>query len=579
MSEDPLAPLHHRYHIAASDNCDETANQTSRFEELFEKLERDDFNTSVQVSPADDAPNNDASLFSCRALLGSVANLCNATLGAGVLALPYAMKQAGLLAGTALLAVTALITVASVHILVRAQDECCAFSNNNKNMNSIEGLCEFLVGRRLRMCVEACVVVFCLGCAVAYVVAVGDILELMALQLHWSRNVGMSVIWMVLMVPLSLLRTMTSLQCASGMGIASIGTLVFSSFVHLLNDWSDQAATDAHNHGNSTNYNATNITTGGGLWSVKETILEASTISFLANQHFENSTGIPLSDFLWPVNGWLSVLKACPIILFAYSCQVNVAQIYKELPDKQQMRRVTVISVSLCSFLFLSISVIAIADFGALTMPNVLQNYNNDYGMMQFACACMAAGVIMAFPLNIFPARVCLTEVWNQYAKKSVQRELVGGPDENLTAALLEDDGHHRVASRRTAVEVALASPEDLATSIVDRELDRDVSSSRDERVNMNADEDFNLVQHVTLTFVLAGLALVFALIVPNISLVFGLLGGTTASALGFVFPGILGLRLRNQGDAFTAVSAILFVGGIMISILTTAVTVYSTFA
>jgi hypothetical protein len=36
---------------------------------------------------------------------------------------------------------------------------------------------------------------------------------------------------------------------------------------------------------------------------------------------------------LWPTNGLISIITACPIILFAFSCQCNVCAIFTELPD------------------------------------------------------------------------------------------------------------------------------------------------------------------------------------------------------------------------------------------------------
>jgi len=51
---------------------------------------------------------------------GSVANLCSATLGAGVLSLPFAFYQAGIIVGVILLLLSALATALSVQLLVKA---------------------------------------------------------------------------------------------------------------------------------------------------------------------------------------------------------------------------------------------------------------------------------------------------------------------------------------------------------------------------------------------------------------------------------------------------------------------------
>ena len=53
---------------------------------------------------------------------GAVANLCSATLGAGILALPFALYQAGLIWGGILLISSAWATTASINLLVEACD-------------------------------------------------------------------------------------------------------------------------------------------------------------------------------------------------------------------------------------------------------------------------------------------------------------------------------------------------------------------------------------------------------------------------------------------------------------------------
>jgi hypothetical protein len=103
------------------------------------------------------------------------------------------------------------------------------------------------------------------------------------------------------------------------------------------------------------------------------------------------------------------------------------------------------------------------------------------------------------------------------------------------------------------------------------------------------------VVLHIWLTVLLAGMALGLALVVPDISVVFGLLGGTTSSFLGFGVPGLLGLHLYRDlaatdsreaaaggivppmalsGKRLRLVSWILLVGAAVVGVLTTAVTV-----
>lgn len=107
-------------------------------------------------------------------------------------------------------------------------------------------------------------------------------------------------------------------------------------------------------------------------------------------------------------------------------------------------------------------------------------------------------------------------------------------------------------------------------------------------RIDDSEKHELSLCAHFLLTFAIAGSALGIALVVPNISVVFGLLGGSTTSILGFVIPGYLGLAAldtkNDEGDGSESSTLAIHrwqcwgmvVGGAIIGVITTAVTIYS---
>lgn len=78
------------------------------------------------------------------------------------------------------------------------------------------------------------------------------------------------------------------------------------------------------------------------------------------------------------------------------------------------MHQVTVTAVTVCAVLYASLSIITMADFGTTILPNILLNYTPPVGIIQVACICMAFAVILAFPLNIFPARITILQLLPQ---------------------------------------------------------------------------------------------------------------------------------------------------------------------
>jgi amino acid permease len=467
--------------------------------------------------------------------------LCSATLGAGILALPYALYQAGLIFGGIFLVSSAWATAASIHLLVQACEKY--------QLNTYEQVVERVLGRRMRQAVEISILLFCGGTAVAYVIAVGDIMERVEDLSSNRRRLAMAFVWILAMLPLSCLRRMQSLQCASTVGIASIGTLLIAATVHLV------APQDDDDNGSS----------------------------------FFSLSSHSLEPFFGPADGgWQSVLIACPIVVFAFSCQVNVCQIYDELPCRggeekvRAMGWVTWMAVGLCGLLYTSVSLVTLTDFGNDVTPNILSCYTltPKETLLHVAFLAMALAVILAFPLNIFPARVSIIQMWS-HSKPSGEQLLICTSDIHQEARqplLSCHDGKSGYQSRedmeRGDTYDPLLSPVVVASqeSLLSEDTGDNMNSSDDD---LDDDDDFHLGQHMLVTLLVAGSALGLALVVPNISVIFGLLGGTTSSLLGFIVPGLLGLEMSENRSNVSA--WILVIAGTVIGLLTTGVTVYST--
>jgi hypothetical protein len=205
---------------------------------------------------------------------GSVFNLCSATLGAGALSLPYAFSKAGWVLGLIMLTLGGAATIFSIHLLFRARKAT--------NCTSYEDLTVNIFGKCMGFIVELNILVFCFGTAVAYIIAVGDILEpvlimtgidrwilglnatshnhnnssffltttttttatpssalspsssssfgdLTDAQEHTLRVVSMVTFFICIMFPLSLLEKINSLRFTSFFGVAAIFYLVFTT--------------------------------------------------------------------------------------------------------------------------------------------------------------------------------------------------------------------------------------------------------------------------------------------------------------------------------------------------------------
>ncbi|OQR81916.1 sodium-coupled neutral amino acid transporter [Thraustotheca clavata] len=326
-------------------------------------------------------PKSPLFLPSSGSIRGSIFNLCGATLGAGALSLPYAVAVSGISFAVGQLLLAAVLTVYTIHLLLRAGEMT--------KLMSYEDLALHCFGKKIENFVELNIFVFCFGISVAYLVTLGDIITplgslLLGDDSFWAQRwVLMTLFCMTIMLPLSLLKDVSSLQFSSMLGVFSIFFLVFAV--------------------------------------VTRSIMTASENGLATDIHW----GMNLSD---SPNFMLSV----PIVMFAFTCQVNVFSIYTELQRptiprmSQVVNRATGISVSI----YLIIGVFAYLAFGgSLADPshkgNILLSFALNDTLIAISRAALTFTVAVAFPLNIFPCRFTLDKMFFANSGESMVRHVV----------------------------------------------------------------------------------------------------------------------------------------------------------
>ena len=91
---------------------------------------------------------------------------------------------------------------------------------------------------------------------------------------------------------------------------------------------------------------------------------------------------------------------------------------------------------------------------------------------------------------------------------------------------------------------------------------------------------DSSPFEHFLLTLLLSGSALIVALLIPGISIIFGLMGGTAASIISFILPGLFLMDKREETNTSTPIiSYFLVIGGTLVGVLSTWITLYGLFS
>lgn len=236
------------------------------------------------------------------------------------------------------------LTILSIDVIISS----CVHTNLFK----YEDVAVSLAGRSAGRALEASLLVFCFGTAVAYIVAIGDIMDQFARSVFrssgdddrmmsiYSRERVMISFWLLVMFPLSLQRHMEGLERFSSLGVLSIIFLVLAVVIHSIKH--------------------------GELLSNGKTGLDDNTAKHL-----------DIRTMLWPDSFW-DIVQAFPIVIFAFSCQVNVCAIFEELRPgdaisikKRVMKKITRFGITLCITLYLAIGIFGYLDFSEETVSRL----------------------------------------------------------------------------------------------------------------------------------------------------------------------------------------------------------------
>mmetsp|Transcript_5513 Transcript_5513/g.8140 ORF Transcript_5513/g.8140 Transcript_5513/m.8140 type:complete len:637 (+) Transcript_5513:225-2135(+) len=538
---------------------------------------------------------------------GAVVNICSATLGVGVLALPYAIKSAGLVVGLLLLFGASILTICSIDWITKAM--------HRTGCTTYDDLTYAICGTVARYTLEFLNFVFCFGGSVAYIIAVGDILDQVIIGLmnnppHWlNRTFIMVVFWAIAMYPLSLFEKIDALRYSSLVGLISVFYLVVAVVIHSSKDLASSSTS---------------------TWDTVN---------------------------LWPENFW-DVVRACPLIMFAYSCQPNVASIFTELgehnnddDDKNEeahvsskderhpsdvtssttsfsaslhsslnetttpttslsdsnnpndegnaklkaMRCVTRSAIIMVLTFYTLVGVFGYVNFGNYTMPNVLKNYcihDTKNVMMIIAFVGIAVAIVMGFPLNVFPARTTLSGVLRRMEKTKYWKKLRSCSGCGRRVGV-DESGEENIDEEM--LDEPLLSPGNTGTNSTESngahntttsEIEAPSSSSISSPAQPQPAPKSSKLRHVVLTTLISGSALGVAIAVPNIKFVLGLMGGVASSFIAFIFPALFArdAHLRSLEGGNTSkirdccrISFIWFViaVGVVVGVMSTGITIY----
>ncbi|KAM0745666.1 hypothetical protein T439DRAFT_295098 [Meredithblackwellia eburnea MCA 4105] len=298
-------------------------------------------------------------------VIAGVANMSNSILGAGIIGLPYALREAGFFSGIILLVLLGFVTDWTIRLIV--------LNAKLSGRHTYIDIMDTCFGARGRAAVSFFQFTFAFGGMCAFCVILGDTIphvlssllspESSFLRFLISRQFVTTVLTLGISYPLSLYRDIEKLSKASALALVSMVVIVVSVAVR-----------------------------GPGVDDA------------LKGDHEDRWTFVESGFF-----------EAIGVISFAFVCHHNSLLIYGSLrtPTIDRFAKVTHISTALSVFACLCMSISGYLVFTNKTQGNILNNFAQDDWLINLARACFGANMFATLPLEAFVCReVMETYFW-----------------------------------------------------------------------------------------------------------------------------------------------------------------------
>jgi len=265
----------------------------------------------------------------------------------------------------------------------------CVACEKNLHCKSYNTLVRLLLGKHIGVTFEVVIIFYLFGSCIGYLIIVYDMFQPVAYELFMhigsadttsafysiviqhnavtSRAIILALFTFPVVLPLSLMRTISALRFSSAIAVFSVVYMVAAV-------------------------------------SVKSII-------------HTSQKGVP-SDVNYVANDAVGVATAIPLVCFAFQCQVNVPPIYgelkKELRTVAMFKKISICSYSICFLLYIPAGVFGYLYFGGATPSDILSRTTDGVGFDQsdgsilIARVCIMCAALSCYPLNHYPARAAL---------------------------------------------------------------------------------------------------------------------------------------------------------------------------
>ena len=304
-------------------------------------------------------------------IFGSVVTISNTALGAGVVALPFAMRMSGIIPGIIIFLFVCFIALYTMHLLIICSNKTDSFSYKDIAIKTF--------GPNVAILFEICIAALCFGILTVYVIVMRNLLsDILSI---WFKNINTYVITGVLMLciiyPLCITPSLQLLIPISSFAIIAIYYIAF--FI---------------------------------LYSGIESLAKG------------NIPQIKLYD-----TNIINVLNVFPTFVFAFGSHFTLLSVYKELKERSTRKIYVAIN---CSYTIILMLYFFISIFGYITFSNkdnfssnILLMFDRKYIPAIIAKVSLLILVLFSFPIVNFACKSSINNVIYDISSKNVSLILI----------------------------------------------------------------------------------------------------------------------------------------------------------
>ncbi|GMM31618.1 Avt2 protein [Martiniozyma asiatica (nom. inval.)] len=293
-------------------------------------------------------------------LKGAFFNMTNSIVGAGIVGIPRAFKNSGLVLGILLMITLTFLNDWTLRLII--------INTKLSGSKSYTGFVTHSFGTTGKIIVLLAQGLFAFGGAIGFSVIIGDSIP------HVLRSIFHESVENNALVNFILGRNSIIVFC-----------IVFISYpLSLIRDMSKLAK-------------------ASGLALISMTIIIVLVILRASSMPAELKGGISGSEWFVSPN----FFQGISVISFALVCHHNTTFIYDSIrvPTLDRFNSVTFISCMISGFVCSLIGIVGFLNFGSFTRGNILNNFPSDDWVINIARLCFGLNMLTTFPLEIFVIR------------------------------------------------------------------------------------------------------------------------------------------------------------------------------